>query len=141
MKIKLSRKMFWVTGGVVLATVITFLLSNYIDGKNTDVAIVETILPEIDEQYENGYALYQENCSGCHGESLGGRKGLGPPFVHGYYKPSHHANIAFYRAISGGVISHHWQFGNMPPVSSVTESEATEIIKLIRYVQRANGLG
>ena len=126
-------------GGVALATATTFLLSSYIDSKSNEVAIVETTLPEIDKQYEKGYALYQANCSGCHGKSLGGRKGLGPPLVHGYYKPSHHADIAFYRAISAGVIAHHWQFGNMPAVTSVTEPEATEIIKLIRYVQRANG--
>ena len=141
MKKQPSKKMFWIIGGVALATVATLLLSNYIDGKNKEVPIVETILPAIEQQYEKGYALYQDNCSGCHGKSLGGRKGLGPPFIHGYYKPSHHADIAFYRAISGGVISHHWQFGNMPAVTSLSEAEATEIIKLIRYIQRANGLG
>jgi len=102
--------------------------------------IVETTLPNLDESYAQGETLHQTNCSTCHGTSLGGRQGLGPPFVHGHYKPSHHADIAFYRAVELGVKAHHWPFGNMPAVPSLSMVDATEIIKYIRAVQRANGI-
>jgi len=97
-------------------------------------------MPNLDVSYAKGETLYQTNCSTCHGTSLGGRKGLGPPFVHGYYTPSNHSDIAFYRAVELGVTAHHWQFGNMPAVPSMSKSDATEIIKYIRAVQRDNGI-
>ncbi|NND90227.1 MAG: cytochrome c [Granulosicoccus sp.] len=102
--------------------------------------MVATTLPEIDDRYAHGQLLYRANCQACHGETLGGRKGMGPPFVHGYYKPGHHADIAFFRAIELGVRAHHWQFGDMPPVPTVSKTEAAEIIDYIRFVQRANGI-
>ncbi len=138
MKKKNSRN-FWIVSGVVLLGA-AYALSEFIDGKNEETPIVVTTLPEIEGSYANGQLLYQSNCMSCHGEALGGKKGLGPPFVHGYYKPGHHADIAFYRAIKLGVTAHHWQFGNMPPVPSLSEADAAEIIKYIRFVQRSNGI-
>lgn len=139
MKIK-SKWNPWVICGVVIFFSAVYALSEYLDRKNNETPIVATTLPTVEENYANGQSLYQQNCSTCHGASLGGKKGLGPPFVHGYYKPNHHADIAFYRAIEIGVRAHHWQFGNMPPVSSLSKADASEIIKYIRLVQRANGI-
>jgi len=122
----------------LFGVLVTFAV--FFDRMNKETPIVATTMPDLDDSYAQGETLYQTNCSTCHGTALGGRKGLGPPFVHGYYKPSHHADIAFYRAVELGVTAHHWQFGNMPAVPSLSKSEAAEIIKYIRAVQRKNGV-
>ncbi|MEE9320275.1 MAG: cytochrome c [Granulosicoccus sp.] len=126
--------------GIAILLVGVYLLLTFNDRGDDEISIVETTLPVFDESYAQGQSLYQSNCSTCHGAALGGKKGLGPPFVHGYYKPSHHADIAFYRAINMGVTAHHWQFGNMPAIPSLTKADATEIIRYIRAVQQANGI-
>ncbi len=124
---------FLLIGGIYTVTTI-------IDRKNESTPIVATTVPELDSTYAAGESLYKANCAACHGESLGGSKGEGPPFVHGYYNPGHHADNAFYRAIELGATAHHWQFGDMPAVPSLSKSEATQIIRYIRAVQSANGI-
>jgi cytochrome c2 len=119
---------------------VLFIFSMFLERNNEETPIVVTTMPDIPFSYAQGESLYQTNCSTCHGPTLGGRKGLGPPFVHGYYKPSHHSDIAFYRAVEQGVTAHHWQFGNMPAVPSLSKPETAEIIKYIRAVQRHNGV-
>lgn len=96
--------------GMVAVLGIQFTLSGYLnqDQDNEESLIVETIMPDLNDSYAQGEKSYQTFCSTCHGKSLGGRQGLGPPFIHGYYKPSHHADIAFYRAVELGVAAHHW---------------------------------
>ncbi len=134
-----KQKVLLVVGISALLGVL-FTFSVFLDRNNKETPIVATTMPELAFSYAQGETLYQANCSTCHGPTLGGRKGLGPPFVHGYYKPSHHADIAFYRAVELGVTAHHWQFGNMPAVPSLSKSDAAEIIKYIRAVQRDNGV-
>lgn len=135
-----QKKLPLLAAGVIALFGILFILTVFLDRKNKETPIVATTMPDLDESYAQGESLYQTNCSTCHGTSLGGRKGAGPPFVHGYYIPSHHADIAFYRAVELGVSAHHWQFGDMPAVPSLSKSDAAEIIKYIRAVQRVNGL-
>ncbi|MFM7841547.1 MAG: cytochrome c, partial [Nitrospira sp.] len=64
----------------------------------------------------------------------------GPPFVHKIYEPNHHGDAAFQRAAALGVRAHHWQFGNMPKISSVTPADVDEIIKYVRWLQRQAGI-
>lgn len=86
-----------------------------------------------------GYEQFQENCAQCHGLDLAGTD-EGPPLVHGFYNPSHHGDVAFYRAISQGSPQHHWNFGDMPPVERVDESTARAIVEFVRWFQRESGL-
>ena len=86
-----------------------------------------------------GAQLFAENCSRCHGEMADGTD-IGPPLVHRLYEPGHHGDFAFQNAAKNGVIAHHWDFGDMPPVAGVSEAEVTQIIAYIRDLQREGGI-
>ena len=86
-----------------------------------------------------GKLLFEKNCSSCHGKDLKGSK-QGPPFLHRFYKPSHHGDAAFYRAGLKGVTAHHWRFGDMPPVKGITELKLKNIIAYIRFYQKQKNL-
>jgi mono/diheme cytochrome c family protein len=90
-------------------------------------------------KYALGEQKYQLKCAECHGEWAGGTQ-QGPPLLHGYYKPSHHSDRAFLRAILNGSAQHHWAFGDMPPVAGATGEDAAQITAFVRWVQRAKGL-
>ena len=102
--------------------------------------IVEIKVPKIEEQYLNGESLFNLNCVSCHGINGAGVNGAGPPLIHKVYEPSHHGDGSFYSAIKYGVKSHHWTFGNMAAVKNVSDEEIVDIIKDIRFIQRANGI-
>lgn len=90
-------------------------------------------------KYALGKSLFDENCSACHGVGLTGTD-KGPPLLHAYYKPSHHGDDAFYRAVLHGVKQHHWQFGNMKPVPDMSRRKAKKIISYVRWLQNQNGI-
>lgn len=91
------------------------------------------------QQQRDGAALFADNCSSCHGEMADGTN-MGPPLVHRLYEPGHHPDISFQSAVKNGVISHHWDFGDMPPVAGLSAAEVTEIIAYVRDLQRAGGI-
>jgi len=37
-------------------------------------------------------------------------------------------------------MSHHWQFGHMPPVPGLSQKDVAKIIAFVRELQRANGI-
>lgn len=39
-----------------------------------------------------------------------------------------------------GAPSHHWQFGDMPPVEGVTEDQVAAITEYVRHLQRQAGI-
>lgn len=86
-----------------------------------------------------GETKFNANCARCHGEGARGTN-QGPPLVHKIYEPSHHGDAAFYGAAAKGVRSHHWNFGNMPPVPDVTREDVAEIIRYVRSLQRKAGI-
>ena len=86
-----------------------------------------------------GAALFDANCALCHGEGAAGTA-QGPPLVHRVYEPGHHPDAAFYRAVEFGVISHHWEFGNMAPVPGVSKADVAKIVAYVRELQRADGI-
>lgn len=86
-----------------------------------------------------GFELFQDNCARCHGADLDGTD-EGPPLLHGYYKPGHHSDVAFYRAIEQGSPQHHWNFGDMEPVDGVNRKQAEAIVEYVRWHQRESGL-
>jgi len=85
-----------------------------------------------------GEVLYQASCSVCHGTNLRGTA-IGPSHLSVIYNPEHHGDGSFAAAIVTGVTSHHWNFGDMPPVVGLTEADFTRIMAYIRENQRVEG--
>lgn len=103
-------------------------------------ALVIIKVPNLGEAEKTGSRLFVEKCASCHGLNGVGKKGSGPPLIHPIYRPGHHADISFWLAAKHGVRSHHWRFGNMPPVEGIKKSEVDSIVNYIRVLQRANGI-
>lgn len=101
-------------------------------------AIVTVQAPPIAGNAAIGKRIFDSACAACHGANAAGTKGLAPPLVHKFYEPGHHADEAFQRAASLGVKSHHWPFGDMPPVQGLTRGDVAMIVTYIRELQRAN---
>ncbi|MDH5325847.1 MAG: cytochrome c [Gammaproteobacteria bacterium] len=99
----------------------------------------ETKAPTVPFQFAVGKTKFQEQCSLCHGKWGDGSK-HGPPLMHAFYKPSHHSDAAFYRAARKGVKAHHWEFGDMPPIPSVTTRDMEQIIQFVRWLQKERGI-
>ena len=103
-------------------------------------AIVAVQVPTIEGNAAIGKRIFDSACAACHGVNAAGTNGLAPPLVHKVYEPGHHGDEAFQRAASLGVKSHHWLFGDMPPVQGLTRGDVTMIVTYIRELQRANGI-
>ncbi len=102
--------------------------------------IAEVVVPELDAAAQEGKAAYQESCTSCHGDNAAGQEGVAPPLVHPIYEPGHHGDASFHMAAQNGARSHHWPFGDMPPVEDVTQSDVDKILTYVRTLQRANGI-
>lgn len=103
--------------------------------------IVNVVLPaELSANAQIGKAVFEAKCAVCHGENAAGQNGVAPPLIHTTYRPGHHGNEAFWIAAQRGVLSHHWDFGNMPPVEGVARGEVMMAVAYIRELQRANGI-
>ena len=101
--------------------------------------LAEIIVPALSPEGKAGQAAFQTHCAVCHGESAAGTE-KGPPLVDDIYRPGHHADFSFVRAVTLGVPQHHWIFGAMRPLPQVTRSEIDQIVVYIRELQRANGI-
>ena len=108
------------------------------DAGNRTAGTALSAIP-VPAEFQQGEALFEANCAVCHGEAASGTH-QGPPLVHIYYEPNHHADAAFYLAVAQGVRAHHWNFGHMPPVHGLSEEEVTEIIRYLRWLQREAGI-
>lgn len=112
--------------------------------KNSAIAgLVLVVLPFLimacGSPQADGGQLFANNCSRCHGEAADGTT-MGPPLVHILYEPGHHPDFSFQNAVKNGVISHHWNFGDMAPVPGLSEDEVTQIIAYVRDLQREGGI-
>ncbi|KAJ56792.1 MAG: cytochrome c [Pelagimonas sp.] len=103
-------------------------------------AMVAIQMPPIDGNAAIGQRIFENACVACHGINAVGVEGSGPPLIHVIYEPSHHADESFQRAVAVGVRSHHWRFGDMPPVEGLTRGDVAMVIAYIREIQRANGI-
>lgn len=90
-------------------------------------------------ELQAGEAKFKANCSVCHGQAGVGTS-QGPPLVHKIYEPNHHGDAAFQRAAANGVRAHHWEFGNMPKIDSVTPEDVDQIIGYVRWLQKQAGI-
>ncbi|WP_095588176.1 c-type cytochrome [Actibacterium ureilyticum] len=103
-------------------------------------AMVAVSLPPITGDAAIGQRIFDTACATCHGPNGAGNEGAGPPLIHVIYEPGHHADESFQRAVAMGVQSHHWRFGDMPPVGGLTRGDVAMVIAYIRAIQRANGI-
>ena len=95
--------------------------------------------PPLSETARLGAELFIANCAECHGDTAGGTS-EGPPLVHIYYEPGHHADFSFHIAVRRGSPQHHWGFGDMDPVPGLSDQEVNEIICYVRELQYANDI-
>jgi len=124
-----------VSAGVLIAA--TLLAVSWIASVTAGTQKI-TKLDQVPFKLGLGQQKYTAMCAQCHGEWLRGTD-KGPPLLHGYYKPSHHGDRAFYAAILKGSQQHHWNFGDMPPVNGATQEDAQQIIPFVRWLQEAEG--
>jgi mono/diheme cytochrome c family protein len=122
---------------VVLGGAAVFLVNA---GNFGDDAKVDVRVPALSDLAQRGERLFAKNCVQCHGKDAGGGPG-GPPLIHRIYTPGHHSDGSFLLAFQRGVPQHHWDFGNMPPQPQIGKEQALAIIRYVREVQRANGIG
>mgnify|MGYP003145942465 FL=1 len=104
-------------------------------------AIAQVALPaELSSEAQIGKRMFEAKCAQCHGANAAGQNGVAPPLVHKIYEPSHHSDAAFLSAAQNGVRSHHWNFGDMPPVEGLTDADVKMIATYVRALQRENGI-
>jgi mono/diheme cytochrome c family protein len=90
-------------------------------------------------EFAAGQQLFDTNCAACHGGAALGTA-QGPPLVHIFYEPNHHADMAFQMAVGNGVQQHHWDFGNMPPIPNLGPADVDRILGYVRWLQREAGV-
>ncbi len=105
----------------------------------TEVAVVATAQPAFSETALAGEQLFNANCALCHGQDAAGTT-QGPTLIDRIYHPGHHSDFSFRRAVAQGVRQHHWTFGDMLPVATVTADEVEQIICYVRELQRQHGI-
>jgi mono/diheme cytochrome c family protein len=115
------------------------ILSDQPQGDAGTATAAEINVPVLSPVALNGKAAFESRCAVCHGEN-GAGSDKGPPLIHKIYEPGHHGDQAFWLAARNGVRSHHWRFGDMPPVEGVSDTQLGWIVKYIREVQSANGI-
>lgn len=104
-------------------------------------SIVKVTVPtDLSANAQLGQKVFEAACAVCHGTNAAGQNGVAPPLVHKIYEPSHHGDGSFLIAAKNGVRSHHWKFGDMPPVKGVTDGDVKMVVAYIRELQRANGI-
>ena len=139
------KKIIFLICLILVVASVTFLYKQE-NQRNTSIvsrssSIVNVNYPQLlSGDAQIGKKYFEDKCAQCHGDLAGGIQGLAPPLVHKIYEPSHHNDMSFYLAVKNGVRSHHWNFGNMPPVKNLEKNKVTKIINYIRELQRYNGI-
>ncbi len=98
-----------------------------------------SVVSAVPAEFQAGEAKFDANCAACHGKQGVGTS-HGPPLVHKIYEPNHHGDAAFQRAAATGVRAHHWEFGNMPRIETVTPEDVEQITRYVRWLQRQAGI-
>jgi mono/diheme cytochrome c family protein len=142
-RVEILKKEYVVKIGKIVTVAIAVIVAGGIywwqdQSKTSDHGIVVK-MPALTAKGELGGRLFNENCAACHGTNAAGSD-KGPPLIHKIYEPGHHGDGAFYRAVQQGVRRHHWPYGDMAPIPSISREEVTNIIRFIREVQQHNGI-
>ncbi len=102
-------------------------------GTDTDAEVTGSA-PQLDR----GAQVYAQTCASCHGEDLRGTD-KGPSHLSIVYEPNHHTDDSFRNAIANGAPQHHWNFGDMPAVGGLSDSDVEAVIAFIRSEQERQG--
>lgn len=86
----------------------------------------------------DGATVYSARCASCHGVDLRGTD-KGPSQLSIVYEPGHHGDDAYRSAIRNGAPQHHWDFGDMSAVESITDEQVERVIAFIRSEQQQLG--
>ncbi len=87
---------------------------------------------------ELGAEVYAASCASCHGADLKGTD-KGPSHLSIVYEPNHHGDDSFRSAIANGAQQHHWTFGDMAPVTGLSDDEVEAVIAFVRSEQERQG--
>ena len=130
-------KRFALIAGIILVVAGLVLGGRYlIRQAEQQIAVV---VPELSPEAMIGMAAFETYCVECHGKNAAGTD-KGPSLVHAIYRPLHHGDFSFVRAVTLGVPQHHWLFGSMPAQPEIGRQEIDRIIAYLRELQRANGI-
>ena len=89
---------------------------------------------EVPEPYKNGQQYFHKVCSNCHGSDGMGKHTQAPRLIDEEYLASNFSDVDITETILNGT-------DKMPSQKkNVTPDEITEIIKYLRYSQKAAGL-
>lgn len=137
----MSLKSMFILAAALLLGIISYIYFNQPKpAVQSGVPLAMVTVPALSASEREGETAYNKSCASCHGPDAAGQDGVAPPFVHRIYEPNHHGDGAFLVAALNGVRSHHWPFGDMPPVEGVEEADVKKIIEYVRALQRANGI-
>lgn len=123
-------------GILVLATSLAIIATTC--GGPTEAEPATGIPPQEPDLVAAGEVVYQAACAVCHGTDLRGTD-LGPSHLSVVYEPGHHGDGAFETAVLIGSRQHHWNFGNMPPVTGLSDADVDAVIAFVREQQRIHG--
>jgi cytochrome c len=132
-----NPKRFVLIGGVIILAVGLLVGGLYLIRRAEQQIVV--VVPELSPEAMMGMAAFERHCVECHGKNGAGTD-KGPPLVHPIYRPTHHGDFSFVRAVTLGVPQHHWLFGSMPPQPQVGRQDIDRIIVYVRELQRANAI-
>lgn len=137
-----DKRLWFVSALAVLvgAGYFLYFAPNAKTGATSGKALATVNVPQISGTAKRGESLFNANCASCHGKNAAGIDGIAPPLVHIIYEPNHHGDESFRMAAQNGVRQHHWPFGNMSPVKTVSRDDVSKIIAYVRTLQRANGI-
>lgn len=91
-------------------------------------------------QLDRGEEVFQSNCATCHGDDLRGTF-VGPPLIHELYAPDVFPDDGIREAIANGVPAHNWDSAGMPPVNGLGHDAVEAVIRYVRSMQDAGGIG
>ena len=126
-----------IAGAVVVAVLVYAMSNNKKNSSQSERRPQPIVIDVTEPRFLNatarlGRQLYLTKCLYCHGKAGRGSSN-GPPLV--LYREYHHDDEKFASAIRSGVKQHHWNFGDMPPIESVTEQDIVNVTAYIRAVQ------
>ena len=126
-------------GWILAVLVVGGLLAWWLIPGATSTTVEVEVPDDLSPVAQAGQEAFQVQCAECHGLAAGGTD-KGPPLVHKWYHPGHHADAAFVLAAKRGVPQHHWNFGSMPPQPQIGDRSLQQIIAYVRELQQANGI-
>ena len=133
-----SRKLWW-----ILAITIILVLGIISGGRDLSQERphqqLTVVVPTLSPEAAAGEAVFSASCAVCHGKNAAGTD-KGPPLIDPIYRPAHHGDFSFVRAVTLGVPQHHWLFGALPAQPQVPREQIDQIVTYIREIQRANGI-